>query len=254
MNRLLLFVVLLGGFASTGCERGQNLVQAVRGSSASGKDLAADLVGEWSSAARTAANPETIIFARDRSVVLRDGNAELRLASSVPSGGKVVYEVDASASPVHLDLVVQNVAGEVVSRVPGIVKMITDDQIQYCVDFATLARPVDFNSGCVVLTQLSGTGAPPGPTVVQERVYVQDAAAAVSGATANSPRDGFVALRSDPSVRTGYRVMQIPHGAYVEMYGCQPAEAVVDRRHGQWCEVGYNGTRGWAFDGFLLRQ
>jgi len=238
------------------CERGRGPGRGSLGAPAGAAGFSSGLVGEWSSAARTDANPETIIFARDQSVVLRESNAELRLAASVPSGGKVVYEVDASTSPSHLDLVVQNVAGETVSRVPGIVKLLTDDQIQYCVDFATLTRPVDFNSGCVVLTKLSGTGPRQAPSVVQERVIVQQAASApaASGATANSPGDGFVALRSAPSVRYGYRVLQIPHGAYVEMYSCQPAEAILDRRRGQWCEVGYNGTRGWAFDGFLLRQ
>ncbi|MEM1117812.1 MAG: hypothetical protein AAGJ11_14975, partial [Bacteroidota bacterium] len=64
--------------------------------------LAEELVGEWSSRRRGDTGGETIIFARDGSVVLRDGNDILRNPSPVPSGGRLGYEVDERAEPVRL--------------------------------------------------------------------------------------------------------------------------------------------------------
>jgi len=74
-----------------------------------------------------------------------------------------------------------------------------------------------------------------------------------SGTTArvNSPGDGFLALRSEPSSDIGYRIVQIPHGEYVRILGCQNFSERVGGRTGRWCRVNYDGFVGWAFDGWL---
>lgn len=72
----------------------------------------------------------------------------------------------------------------------------------------------------------------------------------VTTARANSPRDGFLALRSEPNSETGYRIAQIPHGATITVLGC-PRASNVGKMPGHWCQVVYNGQTGWAFDGFM---
>jgi hypothetical protein len=226
------------------------------------------LVGEWSSARRGDTAGETIIFAHDRSVVLRDGNTILRTSAPVPSGGMLQYEVDETADPDHLDFVILNAAGEPVARIPGIVKVLTDDQVQLCMDPETLTRPADFNGrNCAVLTKLTGQ---PGPMPEQdpmrerdpmmeeadldpEPAYEPPARTPSNVAYVNSPGDGFLALRSEPSVQTGRRVRKIPHEAQVEIVTCRSSASVVGSTRGYWCQVRYNGISGWAFDAFLTR-
>jgi flagellar basal body-associated protein FliL len=70
-------------------------------------------------------------------------------------------------------------------------------------------------------------------------------------ARANSPRDGFLALRSEPNSENGYRIAQIPHGATVTVLGC-PKPSNVGKMPGRWCQVVYNGQAGWAFDAFMI--
>lgn len=67
-------------------------------------------------------------------------------------------------------------------------------------------------------------------------------------ARANSPNDGFLALRTAPSSETGDRILQIPHGAEIKVLGCQQA---IKGKKGRWCRVDYNGTLGWANDGWM---
>ncbi len=75
-----------------------------------------------------------------------------------------------------------------------------------------------------------------------------------TGTTAwvNSPGDGFLALRSDPSSSVGYRILQIPHGAAVRVNSCQSYSQTIGGRYGRWCRVSYGGSTGWAFDGWLV--
>jgi Bacterial SH3 domain len=67
-------------------------------------------------------------------------------------------------------------------------------------------------------------------------------------AKANSPNDGFLALRSAPSSETGERILQIPHGSQLTVLGCQ---ASIKGKKGRWCRVDYNGNLGWANDGWM---
>jgi len=69
-------------------------------------------------------------------------------------------------------------------------------------------------------------------------------------ARANSPRDGFLALRSEPNSETGYRVAKIPHGAALTVIAC-PKASNIGKMAGRWCQVIYNGQSGWAFDAFM---
>lgn len=69
-------------------------------------------------------------------------------------------------------------------------------------------------------------------------------------ARANSPRDGFLALRSEPDSETGIQIIKIPHGATITILGC-PKPSNVGKINGRWCQVIYNGQSGWAFDAFI---
>ncbi len=73
-----------------------------------------------------------------------------------------------------------------------------------------------------------------------------------ASARVNSPNDGFLALRSEPNSETGYRILQIPHGAVVKVTGCQDFRQNIGGRSGRWCRVSYDGYTGWVFDGWLL--
>lgn len=74
---------------------------------------------------------------------------------------------------------------------------------------------------------------------------------AVNTARANSPRDGFLALRSEPNSETGERIAKIPHGAVITVISC-PKPSNVGKMAGRWCQVTYNGQSGWAFDRFMI--
>lgn len=68
-------------------------------------------------------------------------------------------------------------------------------------------------------------------------------------AQVNTPGDGFLALRTEPSAESGERILQIPHGSKVTILGCL---AKGSGKKGRWCRVNYNGNVGWAYDGFLI--
>jgi Bacterial SH3 domain len=70
-------------------------------------------------------------------------------------------------------------------------------------------------------------------------------------AQVNSPADGFLAMRSGPSHKTGSQIMKIPHGATVNVYNCQGYTTIASKT-GRWCQVSYAGYSGWAFDAWLI--
>src|SRR5690606_2432729 len=70
-------------------------------------------------------------------------------------------------------------------------------------------------------------------------------------ATANSPKDGFLALRSLPSTEIGERLAVIPHGAEVKVVACDPNYKTLNNRRGSWPLLMYAHFVGWAFDAYL---
>jgi hypothetical protein len=70
-------------------------------------------------------------------------------------------------------------------------------------------------------------------------------------ATVDSPKDGFLALRSLPSVDLGDRIARIPHGDEVEVIGCSDNQVTIGNRRGKWCLVTWNTKAGWVFDAWL---
>ena len=68
----------------------------------------------------------------------------------------------------------------------------------------------------------------------------------------NSPNDGFLALRTEPSVDRGSRLAAIPHGKTIRVYNCG-GRTTVGGRTGRWCRVEYRENVGWVFDAFLIR-
>lgn len=73
-------------------------------------------------------------------------------------------------------------------------------------------------------------------------------------AKVNSPGDGFLALRSEPSSQYGERLAQIPHGSMLEVVSCEPKEVTIGTRRGKWCLVEWRGRAGWVFDAWLDYQ
>lgn len=111
-------------------------------------------------------------------------------------------------------------------------------------------------------TPKTATAAPAADTTaaVAAQAPAYDAASGASSSTtgasigtryADSPRDGFVALRSTPSTTSGTRLLQIPHGEEVEVLHENGPAGRVSGRDGRWIQVRYRGTVGWAFSGFL---
>lgn len=64
----------------------------------------------------------------------------------------------------------------------------------------------------------------------------------------NTPGDGFLALRSEPTIKSGRRLAKIPHGTALRLGVCQPTSD-----GNQWCQTTYNGVTGWVFGRYLLR-
>jgi hypothetical protein len=72
--------------------------------------------------------------------------------------------------------------------------------------------------------------------------------------TVNSPRDGYLALKSEPCVAPcGATLLKIPHGTRLGLGTCKDYFEVADRRRGRWCYVSYGGFTGWIFDAFVTR-
>lgn len=63
--------------------------------------------------------------------------------------------------------------------------------------------------------------------------------------------DGFLSLRTEPSVKTGTQLVKIPSGSTVNLENCEKNYVTIDSRRGRWCMVTYNNQTGWVFDAFL---
>ena len=67
-------------------------------------------------------------------------------------------------------------------------------------------------------------------------------------ARVNTPGDGFLALRSEPTTRRGKRLLKIPHGTVLTLGDC-----VTRPGDGRWCRASFQGEIGWVFDRYLVR-
>lgn len=68
----------------------------------------------------------------------------------------------------------------------------------------------------------------------------------------NSPGDGWLALRTEPSTQTGRRILKIPHGTLLTLGACTGVRTS-GRLRARWCETSYRGYEGWVFDYYLIR-
>ncbi|MEL6614607.1 MAG: SH3 domain-containing protein [Bacteroidota bacterium] len=68
----------------------------------------------------------------------------------------------------------------------------------------------------------------------------------------DSPRDGFLAIRSEPSARTGQRIGQALHGERIRVLSDTGPRQTIGGRSGQWLYVRYRDIEGWAFDAFTI--
>lgn len=72
--------------------------------------------------------------------------------------------------------------------------------------------------------------------------------------TVDSPRDGYLALKSEPCIAPcGRTLFKIPHGTTLSLGTCKDNFEMADRRRGRWCYTSYAGQTGWVFDGFVTR-
>lgn len=68
---------------------------------------------------------------------------------------------------------------------------------------------------------------------------------------ANSPADGFLALRSGPSASTTL-LARIPNGAAIELGTCRTRDGVVRQR--EWCHARYDGRVGWVYNQYVMYE
>lgn len=73
----------------------------------------------------------------------------------------------------------------------------------------------------------------------------------ITTVTADSPGDGFLALRSEPNSETGARLAKIPHGTAFTIGSCLDYKITARGNRGRWCTANYNGQTGWVFDAFV---
>ncbi len=71
-------------------------------------------------------------------------------------------------------------------------------------------------------------------------------------ARVSSPGDGWLALRTGPSTKTGSRILKILHGTRLRIYSCTGVRSS-GRLRGRWCRTAYSGYEGWVFDYYLIR-
>jgi len=108
-----------------------------------------------------------------------------------------------------------------------------------------------------ICLQISACGQQPSgnagnPAIAQRPVASNDAIRAHIHAQpeetriVNTPVDGFLSLRSEPSTSQGKRLLKIPHGTLLQAGDC-----VSTTRAQRWCRTTYQGQSGWVLDRYL---
>lgn len=77
-------------------------------------------------------------------------------------------------------------------------------------------------------------------------VIEQPALAYDNRVVVNASGDGFLALRSEPTTKSGRRLAKIPHGTTLRLGVCQPTP------NGSWCQTSYQGISGWVLDRYVV--
>jgi hypothetical protein len=109
------------------------------------------------------------------------------------------------------------------------------------VSYVDLQRPVAAD------TAVGQPGSSSAPTPPDEPP-VTNGSAARETARVNTPGDGFLALRSEPSIRRGARLLKIPHGTLLTLDEC-----ITREDDGRWCRTAFRGEVGWVSDRYLVR-
>jgi hypothetical protein len=65
------------------------------------------------------------------------------------------------------------------------------------------------------------------------------------------PDDGFLSLRTEPSISRGQRITKMSGGSDIRVLECQPLPEMVEGKWGRWCRVRYDGQQGWAFSAYF---
>lgn len=63
----------------------------------------------------------------------------------------------------------------------------------------------------------------------------------------NTPGDGFLALRSEPTTKSGRRLAKIPHGTQIWLGECRSAS-----NGAHWCQTTFQGFTGWVLDRYVV--
>lgn len=74
-----------------------------------------------------------------------------------------------------------------------------------------------------------------------------DAGAGILRARVHSPNDGFLALRSNPSSRSGSRLRKVPHGTPLSLEEC-----IYTSPGNRWCKTAFADMQGWAYAQYLI--
>lgn len=109
------------------------------------------------------------------------------------------------------------------------------------------ASYVDLEGPLVEDTSAGQSDVRPAATPLEDQP-VAEAHSGREKARVHTPGDGFLALRSEPSIRRGKRLLKIPHNTMLTLDEC-----VTGEDDGRWCRTGFQGEVGWVFERYLIR-
>ncbi len=182
---------------------------------------------------------------------------------------KVLEETDLQGSPLVDDSKVAALAG----KLYGVEAIVSGTAIQWGETISIEARLIDTGTGVIRATagikttnsnnipdqidllarklvgpELKPKAPPPlepgpvGPNMVCNE-YPESSACIGSrlNAIVNSPDDGFLALRSNPSSKNGRLLIKIPHSTRLVLGECLPISG-----NEKWCKATYDNKNGWV--------
>lgn len=105
------------------------------------------------------------------------------------------------------------------------------------------------NSKSIVIDDTSEFSGEPESNLSPVESGINDSVLDVT-AHANSPTDGFLELRSEPSSKTGVRITKIPNGDNITILTCHN-DVIFQGARARWCVATYKGQTGWVFDAYV---